>query len=239
MEHEPPQLSIGWRPFARARDANLFHARVVFANIVHVLLPLQVLDRVSFAPHDPVLLTDRLRTRRPGRRFHLRHQRVAKAARARVPAGWISRTPGGFAVHTRRIRVREDTFRHIRLGCVAFSSCFFFFDDAPFFLLCDALLLCLSLSSANGTSMTCALVCECDLWPKPDEDFFFPKAAKMLSPSVLTELKPWLKLTRIKEDKMANMTNPLVAMRDWWRNEFTKPRVDFFLFPSVMSFAAW
>ena len=120
-----------------------------------------------------------------------------------------------------------------------FSSCFFFFDDEPFFLLCDALLLCLSLSSANGTSMTCALVCECDLWPKPDEDFFFPKAAKMLSPSVLTDPYPWLKLTRIKEDKMANMTNPLVAMRDWWRNEFTKPRVDFFLFPSVMSFAAW
>ena len=121
-----------------------------------------------------------------------------------------------------------------------FSSCFFFFDDEPFFLLCDAFLLCLSLSSANGTSMTCALVCECDLWPKAPEDFFFPKAAKMLSPSVLTELKPWLKLTRIKEDKMANMTNPLVAMRPWWRNEFTKPRVDFLLLSvKLLSFAAW
>ena len=83
------------------------------------------------------------------------------------------------------------------------------------------------------------VVMRVDLWPKAPEDFFFPKVAKMLSPSVLTELKPWLKLTRIKEDKMANMTNPLVAMRPWWRNEFTKPRVDFLFVSVMLSFAAW
>ena len=66
-----------------------------------------------------MFLTDGLRTRRPRRRFNLRHQSVAKSARARIPAGRISRAPRGFSVQTLWIRVREDAFRHVRLCRVA------------------------------------------------------------------------------------------------------------------------
>ena len=119
-----PHRLIGNRGIARSRNPNLFHARVVFRDVLHVHPPRDFIlgKRIPDASNPGALLAHRVWALRPAGNFSHRFFGLAKSARRNRPSVPETRR--------RQRRVRQASFVRVLVDAFFFVGGF---ADAVFF----------------------------------------------------------------------------------------------------------